>query len=89
MKIAMGLRRYETMIPRREQGIVDNRVDDNDCVLSIRTLEGWLLDLAVVANDSKPCHVVAALEGAIRGRTPVLRAFYALLYTVLSLDYKG
>ena len=66
MKIAMGLRRYETMIPHREEGVVDNRVDDNTCVLTVRALEGGLLGLAVVPNDSKPCHVVTALEGAIR-----------------------
>ena len=69
MKIAMGLRRYETMIPHREEGVVDNRVDDNTCVLTIRTLEGGLgglLRLAVVPNDSKPCHVVTTLEGSIR-----------------------
>ena len=42
MKIAMGLRRYETMISRREDGVVDNVVDDNTCVLTIRTLEGGL-----------------------------------------------
>ena len=45
MKIAMGLRRYETMIPHREDGVVDNRVDDNTCVLTIRTLEGRFLGL--------------------------------------------
>ena len=56
MKIAMGLRRYETMIPRREDGSADTLVDDNTCVLTMRTLEGGLLDLAVVSNDSKPCH---------------------------------
>ena len=54
------------MIPRREDGVVDNVVDDNTCVLTIRTLEGGLLGLAVVPNDSKPCHVIAALESAIR-----------------------
>ena len=61
MEIAMGLRRYETMILHREEGVVDNT-----CVLTIRTLEGGFLGLAVVPNDSKPCHVVTALEGAIR-----------------------
>ena len=54
------------MIPRRDDGVVDNVVDDNTCVLTIRTLEGGLLGLAVVPNDSKPCHVIAALESAIR-----------------------
>ena len=67
MKIAMGLRRYETTILRREEGIVHNRLGDNTCVLPIRTLESGLLDLAVVPHGSKPCHVVAALEGAMRG----------------------
>ena len=52
MKIAMGLRRYETRIPRPAEGIVDGGVDDNSCVLTIRTLEGGLLNLAVVPNDS-------------------------------------
>ena len=66
MKIAMGLRRYETRIPRPQGGIVDGGVDDNPCVLTIRTLEGGLLNLAVVPNDSRPCHVVAELESAIR-----------------------
>ena len=66
MKIAMGLRRYETRIPRPAEGIVNGGVDDNTCVLTIRTLEGGLLNLAVVPNDSKPCHVVAVLESAIR-----------------------
>ena len=66
MKIAMGLRRYETRIPRPQGGIVDGGVDDNTCVLTICTLEGGLLNLAVVPNDSRPCHVVAALESAIR-----------------------
>ena len=66
MKIAMGLRRYETMIPHQEEGVVDNRVDDHTCVLTIRTLEGALLGWSVVPNDSEPCHVVAALEGAIQ-----------------------
>ena len=66
VKIAMGLRRYETRIPRPAEGIVDGGVDDNTCVLTIRTLEGGLLNLAVVPNDSRPCHVVAALESAIR-----------------------
>ena len=54
------------MIPRREERVVDNRVDDDTCVLTIRTLKGGLLGLAVVPNDTKPCHVVTALEGAIR-----------------------
>ena len=66
LRIAMGLRRYETRIPRPAEGIVDGGVDDNTCVLTIRTLEGGLLNLAVVPNDSRPCHVVAALESAIR-----------------------
>ena len=66
MKIAMGLHRYETRIPRPAEGIVDGGVDDNTCVLTFRTLEGGLLNLAVVPNDSRPCHVVAALESAIR-----------------------
>ena len=66
MKIAMGLRRYETRIPRPQGGIVDGGVDVNTCVLTIRTLEGGLLNLAVVPNDSRPCHVVAALESTIR-----------------------
>ena len=66
MKIAMGLRRYETRIPGPAEGIVGGGVDDNTCVLTIRTLEGGLLNLAVVPNDSRPCHVVAALESAIR-----------------------
>ena len=61
----MGLRRYETMMPHQEEGVLDNRVD-NTCVLTIRTREGGLLNLAVVPHDSKPCHVVAALEGTIR-----------------------
>ena len=65
MKIAMGLRRYETMIPRREDGSADTLVDDNTCVLTMRTLEGGLLDLAVVSNDSKPCRVISALEATI------------------------
>ena len=34
MKIAMGLRRYETRILRRQEGIVDSGVDDNTCVLA-------------------------------------------------------
>ena len=54
------------MIPHREEGVVDNRVDDNTCVLIIPTLESGLLGLAVVPNVSKPCHVVTAMEGAIR-----------------------
>ena len=66
MKISMGLRRFETMIHHREEGVVDNRVDENTCVLTIRTLEGEPLGLAVVPSDSKPCHVVTALEGATR-----------------------
>ncbi len=32
MKIAMGLRRYDTRIPRPAEGIVDCGVDDNTCV---------------------------------------------------------
>ena len=39
-------------------------MDVNTCVLTIRTL--GLLGFAVVPDDSKPCHVVTALEGAIR-----------------------
>ena len=65
-KIAMGLRRSGTMIPRREEGVVDNVVDHNTCILTIRTPEGGLLGLAVVPNDSKPWYVIAALESAIR-----------------------
>ena len=37
MKIAMGLRRYETMIHRREDGGADTVVDDNTCVLTMRS----------------------------------------------------
>ena len=40
------------MIPHREEGVVDNRVDDNTCVLANRTLEDGLLGLAVVPNDT-------------------------------------
>ena len=62
MKIAMELRRYETRIFRREERTVDKGVDDNTCVLPIQPPEGGDLNLTVVR---KPCHVVAALEGAI------------------------
>ena len=41
MKIAMVLRVYETRILHREEGVLDNRVDDNTYVYSY--LEGGLL----------------------------------------------
>ena len=68
MKIAMGLRRYETKIPGGRVRTLDDVVDHNTCVLTIRTLEDCVLDLAVFRHDCKPCNVQGALEDAIQRR---------------------
>ena len=40
-------------------------MDHNTCVLTTRTLQGAVLDLAVVPSDSKPRVVVSALGNAV------------------------
>ena len=56
MKIVMGLRRYETKIPGGRVRTVDDVVDHNTCVLTIRTLEGGVLRWVVVDNASAALH---------------------------------
>ena len=46
-------------------GSQQDHVDHSTCVLTTRTLQGTVLDLAVVPSDSKPQVVVSALENAV------------------------
>ena len=46
-------------------GSQQDHVDHDTCVLTTRTLQGAVLDLAVVPSDSKPHVVVSALENAV------------------------
>ena len=65
MKIAMGVRRRDAGTPLTPGGSQqDHHVDYNACVLTARTLQGAVLDFAVVPSDSKPHVVVSALENA-------------------------
>ena len=66
MKIAMGVRRRDAGTPLTSGGSQqDHHVDYNTCVLTARTLQGAVLDTAVVPSDSKPHVVVSALENAV------------------------
>ena len=46
-------------------GSPQDHVEQNTCVLTTRTLQGAVLDLAVVPSDSKPHVVVSAVENAV------------------------
>ena len=61
MKIAMGVRRDAgtPLTPAQDH------VDHDACVLTTRTLQSAVLDLAVVPSDSKPRVVVSALENVL------------------------
>ena len=48
--------------PLTPGGSQQDHVDHNTCELTTRTLQGAVLDLAVVPSDSKPHVVVSALE---------------------------
>ena len=65
MKIAMGVRRRDAGTPLTPGGSQQDHVDHNTCVLTTRTLQGAVLDLAVVPSDSKPHVVVSAMENAV------------------------
>ena len=65
MKIAMGVRRRDAGTPLTPGGSQQDHVDHNTCVLTARTLQGAVLDFAVVPSDSKPHVVVSALENAV------------------------
>ena len=60
----MGVRHHDTETPVTPGGSRQDHVDHNTCVLTTRTLQGAVLDLAVVPSDSKPYVVVSALENA-------------------------
>ena len=59
MKIAMGARPRDAETPLTPGGSQQDRVDHDTCVLTTRTLQGAVLDLAVVPSDGKP-HVVVS-----------------------------
>ena len=61
----MGVRRRDAGTPLTPGGSQQDHVDHNTCVLTTRTLQGAVLDLAVVPSDSKPRVVVSALENAV------------------------
>ena len=65
MKIAMGVRRRDAGTPLTPGGSQQDRADRNMCVLTTRTLQGAVLDLAVVPSECKPKVVVSALENAV------------------------
>ena len=66
MKIATGVRRRDAETPLTPgSSQQDHHVDHSTCVLTTRTLQGAVLDLAVVPSDSKPHVVVSALENAV------------------------
>ena len=65
MKMAMGVRRRDAGTPLTPGGSKQNHVDDDTCVLTTRTLQGAVLDLAVVPSDSKLRFLVSALENAV------------------------
>ena len=65
-------RHHEDRVRRRDGGTPltpgssqQDHVDHNTCVLTTRTLQGAVLELAVVSSDSKPHVVVPALENAV------------------------
>ena len=66
MKIAMGVRRRDTGTSLPLGSSEQDRVDHNTCVSTTRTLQGAVLDLAVVPSDSKPHVVESALANAVR-----------------------
>ena len=65
IKIAMGVRWRDAGTPLTPGGSQQDHVDHNTCVLTTRTLQGVVLDLAVVPSDSNPRIVVSALENAV------------------------
>ena len=68
MKIAMGVRLRDAGTPLTLGGSQQEHVDHNTCVLTTHTLQGAVLDLAVVPSDSKPhcCRVIPGERGAPR-----------------------
>ena len=69
MKIAMGVRRRDAGTPLTPGGSQQDHADHNTCVLTTSTLQGAVLDLAVVLSTS---HVVASvLENAVLPDGPV------------------
>ena len=64
-KIATGVRRRDAGTPLTPGDSQQDCGDHNACVLTTRTLQGAVLDLAVVPSDSKPRVVVSAVENAM------------------------
>ena len=64
-KIAIRVRRRDTGSPLTLGSSQQDLVDQNTCLLTTRTLQGAVLDLAVVPSDRKPRVVVSALENAV------------------------
>ena len=56
---------WKSGTPFAPGGSQQDHVDHNTSVLTTRTLQGAVLDLAVVPSDSKPRVVVSALENAV------------------------
>ena len=61
----MGVHRRDAGTPLTPGGSQQDHVDHDTCVLTSRTLQGAVLDLAVVPSESKPHVVVSALENAV------------------------
>ena len=65
MKIATGVRGHDAGTPLTPGSSQQDHVDHDTCVLTTRTLQGAVLDLAVVPSDSKLHVVASALENAV------------------------
>ena len=81
MKINMGVLRCETTTLHPHQGVDGNRLGENTCVFTIRTLQGGVLDLAMVPNERKQNPCMSLRRWRARSRLPNGKACVGWLST--------
>ena len=67
MQVVKAIINHSTMkrTPLTPGGSLQDHVDNDTCVLTTCTLQGAVLDLAVVPSDRKPHVVASAVENAV------------------------